>query len=122
MFRKLTTQSNLNPVVLSVEWADTFFSRFMGLMGRKDIDQSTGLVLVLDKESRINAAIHMLFMRFNIAVIWLSEDFKVIDKIIAKKWHLSYQPQAAAKYILETNPANFSLFDIGDKIQISNED
>ncbi|MCD6476024.1 MAG: DUF192 domain-containing protein [Anaerolineaceae bacterium] len=121
MFRKLTTQSNQNPVELSVEWADTFFSRFMGLMGRKEIDQSNGLVLVLDKESKINAAIHMLFMRFNIAVIWLSEDFKVIDKIIAKKWHLSYQPQAAAKYILETHPTNLTLFDIGDKIQISNE-
>lgn len=122
MFRKLTTQSNQNPVVLSVEWADTFFSRFMGLMGRKEIDQSKGLVLALDRESKINAAIHMLFMRFNIAVIWLSEDFKVIDKIIAKKWHLSYQPKIAAKYILETHPTNLTLFDIGDKIQISNED
>lgn len=122
MFRKLTTQSNQNPVVLSVEWADTFFSRFMGLMGRKEIDQSKGLVLALDRESKINAAIHMLFMRFNIAVIWLSEDFKVIDKIIAEKWHLSYQPKIAAKYILETHPTNLTLFDIGDKIQISNED
>ena len=122
MFRKLTTQSDQNQVVLSVEWADTFFSRFMGLMGRKEIEPSKGLVLVLDRESKINAAIHMLFMRFNIAVIWLSKDFKVVDKTIAKKWHLSYQPISAAKYILETHPANLALFDIGDKIQITNED
>lgn len=114
-----TTNTTMNP--LSVEWADSFFSRFLGLMGRKEIFPNTGLVLVLDSPSKLNAAIHMLFMRFDIATIWISPENIVIDKVLAKKWHLSYQPKAQALYVLETHPDNFVNFSIGDQISFKNE-
>ena len=69
MHRILTNQSNTQAKSLSVEWANDFFSRFLGLMGRKELQPNQGLVLVLDQPSKLNAAIHMLFMRFDIATI-----------------------------------------------------
>ena len=113
---KLINQTNgLN---LEIELADTFFKRFLGLMGRKSIGEHEGLLFILDQPSRLDAGIHMLFMRFDIAVIWLSEEKVVVDKALAVKWHLSYLPNAKAKYFLETSTAQFDHFNIGDQIEM----
>ena len=61
----------------------------------------------------------MLFMRFDIAVIWLSPELKVVDKALAKKWHLSYMPEKPAKYYLETHQDQLENFAIDDQIEIT---
>lgn len=61
--------------------ADTFFSRLAGLMFRKKLPTSTGLLL-----SPCNS-VHMCFMRFAIDVIYLDKDYKIL-KIVKdlKPW------------------------------------
>lgn len=58
-----------------LEIADTFFKRFMGLMGRKKIPRGRGL-LILPCNS-----IHMLFMRFSIDAVYIDKNF-VVKKIV----------------------------------------
>lgn len=113
---KLLNQTN--NVNLDIELANTFFKRFLGLMGRKSIGKSEGLLFILDKASKLDAGIHMFFMRFDIAVIWLSEQKIVVDKALAKKWHPSYLPSDKAKYFLETHPSQFENFNVGDQVEI----
>lgn len=82
------------------------------------LSKDCGILLVEPQESIINTSIHMFFMNFGIAVIWLSSLFKVVDACHAKPWRPLYQPQNPAKFVLETHAANLPFYHIGDEIQI----
>ena len=107
---------------LHAVFAVSFFSKLAGLMFRTSIPVDTCLILSERYESIINTSIHMLFMRFDIGVIWLSRDLKVLDKKIAKKWRPAYFSRLPAQYVIELHPSQLENFSIGDKLIIHNED
>lgn len=80
------------------------------------IREDKGLLLVRNKVSRIDSAIHMLFVFTDLAVIWINNDLQVVDKVLARPWRLMYYPNCPARYILEINPSFFSDFNIGDQL------
>src|SRR5688500_17145960 len=88
-----------------VRWCSSFLCRTRGLMMRAQLEPGEGLLMVEPIASRAGASIHMLFMRFPIATIWLNADFQVADTVLAQPWRLAYAPAKAAKYTLETDPA-----------------
>ena len=55
--------------------ADTFLTRLAGLMFRKKLPQRTGLLLAPCN------SVHMCFMRFEIDVIYLDKEFKIIKTV-----------------------------------------
>lgn len=85
-------------------------------MFTSSLPENNGLLLVQGSESRLNASIHMMFMRIDLAVIWINKEYSVVDRVLARKWKLAYLPKRAAQYILETNVSNLSDFNIGDKV------
>lgn len=87
-------------------------------MFQHSIQPAEALLFINNNESRMDAAIHMLFMNFDIAVFWLDGQNRIVDKKIAKKWQLMYYPQRPAKMILETHPEQYPKFDIGDQLII----
>lgn len=115
--------SNLSKPITTVETtlADSFFSKFLGLMFRKSISFDDGLLLAENSESRINTSIHMLFMNFDICAIWINNKYQVVDVRHAKKWHLAYFPQSAAQFVLELNTSRLQDFAIGDQLQFEYE-
>lgn len=113
---KILNQSTPSCPSISAKYCDTFLCRFLGLMWQESISPDQGLLLVEDRESRINTAIHMLFMRFDIAAIWINKSLQVVDHVIAKRWRISYIPHSPAKYILETHPSRINDFSIGDQL------
>jgi uncharacterized membrane protein (UPF0127 family) len=76
-----------------------------------------GLLLVEDGDSKLNTAIHMLFMKFDIAAIWINNDLQVVDKILARRWKPIYLPNSPARYILETHPSRLKDFSTGDQLR-----
>ena len=82
-----------------------------------DLPDAEGLLFVYGRESRIDTSIHMLFMFFAIATVWLDKDGRVVDKVLAKPWRPSYIPKRPAKFILETDPALLARVSIGDQLQ-----
>ncbi len=54
---------------------NTFFSRLIGLMFKKNLPKGTGIIL------KPCTQIHTCFMRFNIDVIFMDKDFKVLHII-----------------------------------------
>ena len=117
-FATISIPSNEQPEQIKVKICDSFFSRFKGLMFDKTIDQDEGILLIQESESRLNSAIHMYFMNFDIAVFWLDKEFTVIDKKIAHKWKSILMPSKPAKYIFETHPDNLNKFHMDETIQI----
>ena len=75
-----------------------------------------GLLLVQPRESRLDSAVHMLWMRFDLAIIWLNSDRIVVDVRPAKRWQPMIAPRTAARYILETHIDNLDHYAIGDQL------
>lgn len=88
-------------------------------MFRPAMNEGEGVLLVGDRDSRMDAAIHMLFVAFDLAVFWINADSEVVDKIVAKSWSPAYVPRRAARYILELHPRRYESFQIGDKVEIT---
>ena len=103
---------------IQAEYCSTFFSRFLGYMSRKTLSPHHGLLLVQAREDRFDSAIHMFFMNFDLGVIWIDNQFTIVDLKVAKRWRPFYQPAKPARYVLETHPTHLEDFKIGQKINI----
>jgi len=117
MVMKVLNRSRGFAISESCEVADSFFSRFRGLMlsGPKD------LVLVSPREDIASSAIHMLFMRFPIDVAWLNSKMVVVD--IRKKLSPNslgiFKPNKPAKFVIELRTGKLGTTEIGDMIELS---
>lgn len=79
-----------------------------------------GLLFVYKRDSRMDTSIHMFFMNFDIAVVWINSSMQVVDKALAKRWKPAYAPKEGAQYVLETHPDRLEDFEIGNKVQFEN--
>ena len=86
-------------------------------MFRSDLAVDEGLLFVYKRDSRVDTSIHMFFMKFDIAVVWINSSMQVVDKVLAKKWKPAYAPKGAAQYVLEAHPDRLCEFEIGNKVQ-----
>jgi hypothetical protein len=111
--------SDLSPA--RVTYCDSFFCRLRGLMFRSRLEPDDGLLLVQGgRDSRVESSIHMLFVPFDLNVVWINTDMTVVDKVIAKAWRPAYFPAAPARYILEIHPERWEDYQIGDKVEFQN--
>lgn len=104
---------------IQIKFCESFISRLKGLMFSKQIPLDQGIILVENKESKINTSIHMMFMNFNLTVLWLDKELVVVDKVLAKRWVPIYLPKFRAKYVVELHSNQFSNFSIGDQLVLS---
>lgn len=106
---------------LRAGYCASFMCRLKGLMFRKGIPDNWGLLLVESSESIINAAIHMFAVPFDLGVIWINNQYEVVDVAVVKRWIGIKSPKKPARYILEVTPVRASEFNIGDKLEFLNE-
>lgn len=102
--------------ILRARWCSSFVCKLRGLTFRKSLGLDEGIVLVENSESRLNTAIHMLGVFFSIGVVWIDNEFVVVDLILAKPWRF-YTPKNAAKYILEGSPDILEKISLGHKLE-----
>jgi len=86
----------------------------------RSLPENYGILLDEQADSTVNTSIHMLFMNFDIAAIWIDSGKQVVDVKLAHKWALAYFPKKPARYILETSPARINDFAIGDLLSFTN--
>lgn len=89
----------------------------MGLMFTAALPNDQGLLFVTGAESRTNSTIHMFFMRYPIAVIWLDKTGRVVDAQLAKPWRPAYVPKAPAQFYIEANLALLDTVRVGDRLR-----
>ena len=117
---EITNTSSALPAALKVSICNTFATKLRGLMFTPSIDPEAGLLFVEPGDSKINSSIHMFFMNYDIAVIWMNRELEVVDLILAKKWHAAYVPARPASYTLELHPSRLADFHLDDKISLKN--
>ena len=100
-----------------IKYCDTFLTQLRGLTFRPRLGLDEGLLLVGTRDSRLDSSIHMLFVAFDLTVIWINSEMKVVDKLIAKSWRPAYFSKQPARYVLEIHPERWGDYEIGDTVQ-----
>ena len=117
---KTITVRNHNKTItepLQIKYCDTFFTQLRGFTFRSHIARAEGLLLVGKRDSRIDSSIHMLFVPFDLTVIWINSALQVVDKVLAKSWRPAYFSKRPARYVLEIHPDRWGDFEVGDGVE-----
>jgi uncharacterized membrane protein (UPF0127 family) len=73
--KRLMNKTRQQVLVENLEVAENFWSRLVGLLGRKDLAANRGLWI-----KRCNS-VHTFFMRFTIDLIFVDENLKVVKTV-----------------------------------------
>lgn len=118
-YMSMTNLSMPDSQKIHLKVCDNFSSRLVGLMFQKEIQEDQAIMLVYPHASKVDSAIHMLFMNFDIAVLWLDERDTIVDRVLAKRWHLYYAPSKPACKIIEAHPVRLVDYRLLDRVQFS---
>ena len=97
-------------------WCASFWSRLRGLMFRARLAEGEALILVEAADSRTATSIHMFFVPFAIAAVWIDSRQRVVDTVEARPWRPFYASRAPARYVLEAAPKLLEQVAIGDEL------
>jgi len=86
-------------------------------MFRSALRRDEGVLLVGARDVRLDSAIHMLFVPFDLAVFWINGRMEVVDKVLAKAWRPAYVPSRPARYVLEIHPDLYTAYEIGNQVE-----
>ena len=117
---KTITIENKNRLIaapLHIKYCDTFLTQLRGFTLRSLLSRDEGLLLVGTRDSRLESSIHMLFVSFDLSVIWINSTMQVVDKVLAKSWRPAYFSKQPARYVLEIHPERWGDFEIGDTVE-----
>jgi uncharacterized membrane protein (UPF0127 family) len=103
-------------LLTGAHWCTSFLSRFLGLMFRSHLREGEALILVEAHDSRSATSIHMFFVPFAIATVWINSVGQVVDKVKALPWRPFYAPRSPARYVLETHPEFLEKVSLGDEL------
>lgn len=100
-------------ILFEVEIADTHKAKECGLSYRKELQHDAGMLFVFEKSDF--HGIWMKEMRFSIDIIWLDENFYVIDlqkNISPESYPTIFIPQEKTWYVLELNAGSSEEYSI----------
>src|SRR5215510_765636 len=119
MPKTITIKNKNKPIegTLRIKYCDTFLTQLRGLTFRSRLSQEDGLLLVGKRDSRLDSSIHMFFVSFDLAVIWINSNMRVVDKALAKSWRPAYFSKQPARYVLEIHPERWGDFEVGDQVE-----
>lgn len=110
----LVNQKTGDIIAPKVILCDTFLKRGRGLMFRQTLPPDEVYIFVEGRESVALTSIHMLFVFFPIAVLWLNNERQVVDTVLAQPFRPHYAPSQSARYFVEGVPALLEKVSVGD--------
>jgi uncharacterized membrane protein (UPF0127 family) len=113
IIRNDTTEATL---ASHVTRCDTFWKRGVGLMFHRPLVEDEAYLFVLDRPSVLDASIHMFFVTFPLAVIWLDASRRVVHQVLAQPWRPYYAPPKPARYFIEGHPNLLSKVHVDDQL------
>jgi uncharacterized membrane protein (UPF0127 family) len=103
-------------VLERAQWCQNFWCHFRGLMLRRNLPEGEGLLFAFGRANRSDASIHMFFVFFAIAAVWLDDDGRVVDAKLARPWRPYYVPAKPARYLIEARPSLLERVKVGQQL------
>lgn len=85
-------------------------------MFRRTLPSDEVYLFVANRESTALTAIHMLFVFFPIAVLWLNDAHEVVDLTLARPFRFYYASRRPARYFIEGDPILLDRVRVGDRL------
>lgn len=116
---KLLYNKNSDEKIAKIKIANSFFKRFLGLMFKSNCEYPLLFEIPQDIKIKERSSIHSLFMRFELALVFIDENHLIYEIADLKPWEY-YVPKKPAKYIIEFDKKEFENYDlkIGDEIEL----
>src|SRR5690348_7237874 len=110
---KVVDKTRGAPLMTHGKVADTFWTRGVGLLNRKGLDEGEGLIIIP------NNSVHCFFMRFTIDVVFISKEQKIVyiyPKM--KPWRVS-KIVGKAHYVIELSGGTVERIgaQVGDEVE-----
>src|SRR5712691_8695093 len=106
-------------LVHSAHWCSSRLCRLRGLQYRRRLEPGEALILVKPVDSIVNSSIHMFFVFFPIAAVWINHEGRVTSAQLARPWHPYYASPEPARYVLEASPDILGHINVGDKVDFA---
>ncbi|RAP52200.1 MAG: hypothetical protein BZ138_03555 [Methanosphaera sp. rholeuAM270] len=102
----------------NIDYADTFYKRLVGLIGKKKIN---GLIFKQKHHNPLSGSIHTCFMKIPIDIIYINNNMKIQESTTLAPWKLHIPQKGNIKYIIELPEKSIEKnnIEIGDTIQIN---
>ena len=108
-----TGRIKIDGILFNVDVADTKEEREKGLSGRKYLDRNSGMLFVFPDNG--NHGIWMKDMNFPIDIIWISENFHIVDikrDATPDSYPEVFTSTKLAKYVLELPAGSIDIFSL----------
>jgi uncharacterized protein len=115
-WRVVRNKATGETVLARARWCQSFWCHFRGLMLRRDLAEDEGLLFVYGRPSISQTSIHMFFVFFSIAAVWLDADGVVVTTCLARPWRPYYASAKAARYLIEARPSLLERVKVGDRL------
>lgn len=100
-------------LVSKLKLANHFFSRLLGLMGTKSLENGSGLLITPCQQ------IHTHFMRYPVDIVFLDKEMVVLEIVVAlKPWKFTRFIKQA-KHVLEVPAYAADKLNVGDQLILS---
>lgn len=103
-------------LVESAHWCQSWLCKLRGFQFHRRLAPGEALILVEKKETIASSSIHMFFVFFPIAAIWVNDQGRVTSAQLAKPWRPFYASPEPARYVLEAEPSLLEKVSVGDEI------
>ena len=109
-------RSTREVLVHSARWCSSRLCRLRGLQYRRRLNPGEALILVKPADSVVNSSIHMFFVFFPIAAVWINHAGRVTSAQLARPWRPYYASPEPARYVLEASPELLDHIAAGDEV------
>lgn len=113
---KVVNRATGQVLIESARWCESRLCRLRGLQFSKSPKPGEGLLMVMPKESIAATSIHMFFVFFPIAAVWINNQGQITNTTLAKPWRPYYASPSPARYVLETTPDFLDQVSEGDEV------
>ena len=113
---KVVRRSTGEVLVESARWCSSSLCRLRGLQFRSRLQPGEALILVEELDTMMSSSIHMFFVFFPIAAVWINSQGQVTSAQLAKPWRPYYASPKPARYVLETSPDFLNRIAAGDEV------
>jgi uncharacterized membrane protein (UPF0127 family) len=103
-------------LIPSARWCSSHLTRLRGLQFHRKLRPGEAIILSKENDSVVSSSIHMFFVFFPIAAIWVNSQGRVTSAQLARPWRPYYASPEPARFVIEASTDLLQRISVGDEI------